>query len=120
MDITNFLKPRKNEVYSGYYRKYKEVASAYFEYEEVDMPTQTYGTVIQNLMTVQQIKRVKTSWALPFEVEGYITTHDGKMWQVQQIANDCKNSKAFKWFKTAPSCEKTLTLVYVDNPRGLR
>ena len=121
MDGLDFLRPRSgNDVYTGVYRKYKDDPGEVFEYEELDMPTRSFGSLTTNLIVNQRATRIKTTMAIPFEVEGFVTTQNGQLWQIEQIMNDCKNSQALRWFGASPVCEKTITLIGVDNPRGLK
>ena len=121
MDALDFLRPRSgNDVYTGVYRRFKEEQGKVFEYETIDNPTRTFGQITTNLLTDTRSMRIKTTMAIDFEVEGFVTTQDGSLWQISQIMNDCHNSQALRIFKSSPVCEKVITLVGVDNPRGLK
>ena len=120
MDILDLIKNKDGYFFNAYYRKFKDSEPKYFTYKELTNPTEKYSAIINNLMTIENSMIIQTVWDCGYEVNGYITTQDGKMWQIKDIQEDCKNSRAVSFMINSPKREFTIGLVIYDNTKGLK
>ena len=119
MDLLDLLAPKDRNVRTGTYREQKDGAGAYFEYREDDYPTQTFGEVIDNIVTTQRRMTIRTRWNLHYQVNGYVTTQDGQMWTIAQVQRNSFNAENLRFMRENPGSEFTLSLVGVDDAWGL-
>ena len=120
MDALDFLKPKTEYFLTGSYRKTLQDSPQYFDYSIVDRPSKSFSEVINNLITTKMELIIRTMWDCDFIPNGYIVTQDGKMWIIQEVQTDDNNGEVL-WFSAFnPMTEFIITLLEVDNPRGLK
>lgn len=94
-----------------------------FTYEVLDPHTREYRTIIGNLLTEGNITAIKTRSAIEFKPKGYVVTQDGKLWQItattENVQSD-RSKQALRFFTETAQTEKTIRLLGVENPRGLK
>nr|DAR84812.1 MAG TPA: hypothetical protein [Caudoviricetes sp.] len=120
MDSLDFLKPRRGYVMTGSYRRYIDDDPIWFDYQEVDYPSSRFGDIINNLIADIESYVLKTAWDCGFSIGGIIVTHDGKMWQIEQIQKDTKNSENLRFMNYNPLTEYIIAMSKTDNPKDKR
>ena len=120
MNLFDFIKPRDGFFFNATYRKFKDSEPQYFTYKEITNPTERFSSIVNNLMNVSNSMIIQTVWDCNFEINGLIATQDGYLWQIQDIQEDCKNSRAVGVLTKSPQREFTIGLVKIDNPMELR
>ena len=120
MNILNLLKKKDEYFYKAHYRKFIDSAPEYFTFKELNYPSERFGAIITNLMTVENSMVIATVWDLGYVVNGYVTTQDGSLWQIQDVQKDCKNSRSSIMLKSSTQCEFIIGLLKIDNPMGLK
>lgn len=118
-DIIDLLKPRVNYPYTGSYRRYKHDAPQYFDYKEQDYPSKAFGAVINNLITTEERIVIRTMWDCGFEPQGFIVTQDGKMWVIEQVQDANNNNEAVRFLRHNPTPEFIISLIRVNNEKGV-
>jgi len=121
MDMLDFLAPQDGYVLSGTYReKYKDNPT-YFAYDIVDSPRWSFGEIINNLVRDENACVIRTQDSLPWTVNGFVITQDGKAWRITEKMkhNTSRHKEALRIMRENPSTEWTLVLVEVDNPMEL-
>ena len=119
MDFLDLIKPKQGFVLTGSYRPKPKCAPMYFEYKTVDYQSARYSEIINNIIATQQGLVVRTIWDCDWQVNGYVSTQDGKLWAIQQVQKDNKNSEVLRTLTENPSDEFLLALIGVDNPEGI-
>ena len=120
MDALDILKPRRGFTQTGSYRRYTTDSPDYFEYKDVDYPSKRFGDVINNLITDDNSRVIRTIWDCGYEVNGFICTQDGKTWTIVTIIHDNKNAENLRLLQSNPSAEFVIGLQNVENPKKLR
>lgn len=120
MDALDLLKPRRGFTQTGSYRRFTNDPAQYFEYKDVDFPSKRWGDVINNLITDDSSRVIRTMWDCGYEVDGFVVTQDGKTWTVITIMPDNGNSENLRVLQTNPSVEFIIGLQNVENPKNLR
>ena len=120
MDLLDLLMPKEDYVLSGTYRDFKDVPGAYFEYKEVDGTNNTFGEITDNIITTKRSLVIRTRQDLDYKVNGFVTTQDGQMWTIMQIRRNSRNAENLRFMVVNPNSEFTITLIGVDDARGLQ
>ncbi len=120
MDILDLLKPQDDYFYEGYYRKFKDSNPKFLKFKEVDSPSERFASIISNLMNYERTMIIQTPWDCGYEVNGYITTKDGRLWQIRDFQKDCKNSRSAILLNHSTKCEFIIGLIEIDNPMGIK
>lgn len=120
MNILDLIKNKDGYFYKAHYRRYKDSPPQYFTFKEVTYPSERYGSIITNLMTVENSMVISTTWNCGFVVNGFISTQDGSLWQIKDVQKDCKNSRSTILLRDGTKCEFIIGLIKIDNPMGLK
>lgn len=126
MNIFDFLAVKDEAfVYTGnfYFRKPKtpQDRAIGFTYDIVEDLTKARENVLNSLETANERLAIKTIASINFAVGSYVTTQDGKLWEITEI-NDKpieEYKQASRFFKNSRQ-ETTLRLLRIDNPWGLK
>ena len=122
IDILDIESGGRDEfVLSGSYRDNLKDKGEYFEYDIVDMPNKSFGSVINNLIDSVNNIVIKTKYNLKFKIKGYIVTQDDELWQIERVLKDTtKNKENLRVLKDNPSAEFVIGATRVANPMGLK
>lgn len=124
MDFLDLLDVKGNEVFEGKYLKDRpstplDVAVG-FSYDVVDPNDRSYSKVLDNLQADIGTHTIKTNDYCGYEINGYVISHDDKLWQITSITTvPTKNKQAYRYLKHAVGEEYILRLLEVQNPWGL-
>lgn len=94
-----------------------------FSYEVLDPHTREYRTVMNNLVVQGNIMAIKTRSTIKFKEKGYIVTQEGNLWQITAITENVQSNRskqALRFFTETAQTEKTIRMIGVENPRGLK
>lgn len=120
MNILDLIKNKDGYFFKAHYRQYEDSPPKYFTYKELNNPTERFGNVIFNLINVSGSMVIQTVWDCDFKINGFVTTADGAMWQIQDIQKDYKNSRAVSFLTHSPKREYIIGLIKYDNPKRLK
>lgn len=120
MDITDFLAHnRKEEYLSGYYRSSESGEPIYFEYGIENERSLAYQTLFNGILNSASKLIIRSSWHIGFAINGFISTQDGKLWQINDIMSviSKRNKNANRILSRNPSEEYVMSLTEVQNPQ---
>ena len=120
MDMLDLIKPRLGFTQRGTYRRYQSDAAQYFDYKDVDFPSNRYGEVMNNLITDSESRVIKTMQNCGYEVNGFVCTQDGKTWTIVSVIGENKNGETLRILSGNPSEEFIIGLQNLENPRNLK
>lgn len=119
MDILDFYShDRKEEYLTGYYMKDETSEPIYFEYGIVNDGHKEYGNVIDRLNADSSNLTIKSTWDVGYEINGYIKTQDGDVWQISainQILTE-RNKNVMRLLRSNPSKAFEISLIGVATP----
>lgn len=125
-ELLDFLTPKDDEYMTGYYYERRPASSddgcVKFNYSRLDPYARVFDTVLGQMRLDRETYSLKTRSALPWKIKGYISTQDGRFWQIVDFMenNQPKGSEeVLRLFKRAPETEYTIRLSIADNPWGL-
>lgn len=124
--ILDFLAPKDSEFMTGYYYDRRPAAPEdgriVFKYSRLDPYFRSFDTELGQMRLDRESYSLKTRASLPWKVKGYISTQDGRLWQIMEIAEDNQpkgTEEVLRLFRTAPETDYTIRLLKVDNPWGI-
>ena len=119
----DFLAPKDDQFMTGYYYERRPITPddgrVKFHYSRLDPYSRVFDTELGQMRLDREIYSLKTKSNLNWKVKGYVSTQDGKFFQIMEIYenNQPKGSEeVLILFKRAPQSEFTLRLTKVDNP----
>ena len=118
--MLDLIKPRQGFTQRGTYRRYQADAAQYFDYKDVDFPSNRYGEVMNNLITDSESRVIKTMQNCGYEVNGFVCTQDGKTWTIVSVIVENKNGENLRILSGNPSAEFIIGLQNLENPRNLK
>lgn len=132
MGLLNFLAPKDDEFMTGYYYERRPDPTndkdtengnrQTFRYSRLDPYSHVFDTVLGQMRLDRTTYSLKTRTGLPYKIKGYISTQDGRFWQIVEVLANTQpkgTEEVLRLFKRAPETEYTLRLVEVDNPWGI-
>lgn len=121
MDLLDLLSAKEGYVFKGSYREYYKSPPSPFEYDEVNAPRWSFGELINNLIRDESACVIKTQVALPWRVNGFVITQDGKAWRITEKIRYAtnENKDVLRVVADNPATEWMLGMVKVDNPMEL-
>lgn len=112
------FKNQGTQYHSGtYYEKKTDTQGEEFRFEILTDKRNSYGQIVNNLIAVQGRMTILTNYDLPFKVNGYITTKNGKKYIVSETVElDSElNPQTNYWFKKNPNTDTVLSLTEIEN-----
>lgn len=89
-----------------------------FQYELLDEPRKTYGQMINNLITSEGRKTIKTNWSFDWKPRQVVVDNYGERWKIQEVVTLPQevNSQVAHW-AINPDVDYVLSLVRIANPK---
>ncbi len=90
-----------------------------FRYSKLDPYSRVFDVELGQMRLDRESSSLKTKTFLPWKIKGYISTQDGRFWQIEDYLenNQPKGSEdVLRLFNRAPETEYTIRLRKVDNP----
>lgn len=118
------FEPLTQQFYSGkYYSEYPTLENSAegfpFRFEHINERRRSYAQPINNLLSKEGRHNIATTATLHFEIGGYVLTQDGKMYSIEEIAEDDDINPQTAFFFSDTHHTKVLSLVECDNPLEL-
>lgn len=125
MDFLDLMAIKDNETFNGKYYKDRPQTpldtAQLFKYEVIDPNDKTYSRILNNLEADNATHAIKTNNLCGFEINGYVITHEGYLWQISSVTVlPSKNKQAYRYLTHAVGTEYLLRLIRVENPWGLK
>ena len=124
-DILDLITPKQRfTATANYYAEPingPDVGAQSFNYEYVNPFSNTYRRLFGNIQGAASEVTIRTNDQLPFEINGMVSTQDGKMFKIIQVEKDFQsaNKQVIRVLGTPVSVEYVLRLVGIDNPWGI-
>ncbi len=125
MDFLDLMEIKDEEVFNGKYYKERPItpldSAIPFKYEVVDPNDKAYSKILNNLEADNATHSIKTNTFCGFEINGYVITHEGYLWQISSVTVlPSKNKQAYRYLTHAVGTEYLIRLIRVENPMGLK
>lgn len=122
MDFIDLLIDTSEEFLTGYYYKRrpksKDDGRVTFLYKQLNPNARVFNTVLGNIRADSETYAIKTNDHCGFKVGGYVSTQNGKIWQITEVVTNEQADGAnevLRWFKTAKQSDCSVRLLRVDN-----
>lgn len=123
MDFLDLLDPRDDYYFTGYYYPKRpqnaDDGKEIFRYRQVNPYSRRFAKILDNIRSDEEICTLKTEDECDFRIKGYISTQDGKFWQIKNIDHSEQTrgtEETVRILKTSPHVEINMLLIRVYNP----
>lgn len=121
--ILDFLTPKDDEFMIGYYYerrpKTPDDGRIKFQYSKLDPYSRVFDVELGQMRLDRETSSLKTRTSIPWKIKGYISTQDGRFWQIEDYLENQQprgSEEVLRLFKRAPETEYTIRIRRVDNP----
>lgn len=91
----------------------------YFEYEELRGNAFSASQIVQNILSVEGVRGIRTTWSLPFVPRTWVLL-DGEKYIIQAVETfRVDHTPQVNFLFQNPTTEYYLQLVKTDNPKGV-
>lgn len=91
----------------------------YFEYEELRGNAFSASQIVQNVLSVEGVRGIRTTWSLPFAPRTWVLL-DGEKYIIQAVETfRVDHTPQVNFLFQNPTTEYYLQLVKTDNPKGV-
>lgn len=120
------ISSKDDEFMTGYYYERRTVSPedgrAIFKYSRLDPYSRAFDTQLGQMRIDRETYSLKTKTGLNWKVNGYISTQNGKFFQIVEVLTNEQpkgSEDVLRLFKRAVETEYTIRLIKVDNPWGI-
>ena len=120
------ISSKDDEFMTGYYYERRPVSPedgrAVFRYSRLDPYSRVFDTQLGQMRIDRETSSLKTKTNLDWKVKGYISTQNGKFFQIVEVLTNEQpkgSEDVLRLFKRAVETEYTIRLIKVDNPWGI-
>ena len=120
------ISSKDDEFMTGYYYERRTVSPedgrAIFKYSRLDPYSRVFDTQLGQMRIDRETYSLKTNTGLNWKVNGYISTQNGKFFQIVEVLTNEQpkgSEDVLRLFKRAVETEYTIRLIKVDNPWGI-
>lgn len=122
MDFIDLLVDTSSEFLTGYFYKRRPKSlndgRVTFLYKQLDSNSRVFNSVLGNVRSDSETYAIKTNDHCGFNVGGYVSTQNGKIWIITEVVTNEEAegaNEALRWFRTAKQRECSVRLLRVDN-----
>lgn len=94
----------------------------FFDYEVVNERDSNYANLLNTLEAPETLMTIKTSDKVEVDINYYITTQDGALWQVKGVVTkyyEEKSKQTLRFLRQAIDEAKIMRLIKIENPYGI-
>ena len=122
----DMLSSKDDEFMTGYYYARRPVSPEdgreIFQYSRLDPYSRVFDVELGQMRLDRGTYSLKTKTNLNWKPKGYISTQDGKFFQIAEVVTNNQpkgTEEVLRIFKRAIETEYTIRLTIVDNPWGI-